>query len=739
MDVLRVITVVLAVVGCAMSWADASAPDAARARQIVPQVRIHDDADFFAAWNLDYPGLEAAKAAVQAGDYAQAKIALKAYFRKRRQPKWHINHWEMPAQPQGSAQDSPDYELAEAIVAHRDASTNIYERRPGRVLGPLYWRTHDERYAKEFADEIADTVINWPPEEVYTNAAPWAWRRLASIVPLVGDWLDAYNYFLSSPSFTPEVNALMLKGFTERARFAVRNPEVVNRYLFQRQGIYNVGAHFPELKSAAGLRDFAVTSMLHGAEGLIYPDGTSKELCPGYHIDSVLRVRGVLDSATIMGYPLPTQLIPVIERMYDFLPQTATPLRTLVKFGDTPRARDIRGYLQDVLQYVDKPVYRWFASDGAEGTPPGFVSNRLPWAGFYFMRSGWDKRALFLAERAGPRGRDHWHEDNGTFELYAYGEPLLVEVGVYSYTWSKWTDFFRGTQAHNLVTVDGFTQNRAVDPTTSVTDHPRSNDWHSDSVFDMTWTLYDNKWADPQGYRTLPSEEQRAAAANLATHRRDIAFVKNSYFIVSDRLVSTGRHHYSQLFHFMPDRTAQVLGPDRAGTVDPARANIVMIQADPVPAQVIVGREDPAQGWYSDSHETRVPAPVVSFDQTARNRAYYDTVLLPLDAGQQPDMMVERVPVRDLLGGLVPAMDVCALRITTPSGVDLYVDDLRQQDIGPVNGQMKVIGDLRTDVRAAVVRMDREGNILAASSVGGTVLTWRGVDANLVGGRDVEE
>ena len=38
----------------------------ALAKQLVTQVAIHNDAEFFAAWNLDWPGMEAVKAAVAA-------------------------------------------------------------------------------------------------------------------------------------------------------------------------------------------------------------------------------------------------------------------------------------------------------------------------------------------------------------------------------------------------------------------------------------------------------------------------------------------------------------------------------------------------------------------------------------------------------------------------------------------------------------------------------------------------
>jgi len=451
-----------------------------------------------------------------------------------------------------------------------------------------------------------------------------------------------------------------------------------------------------------------------------------------------------------MGYEAPEKLQKGLERGYDFYPKVVTPLRGLPAFGDTWGTGNVSAMLRGALKLFDKPAYRWLATDGKQGAPPAFTSTRLPWAGFYVMRSGWDRRALYLCLDAGPLGTGHWHEDFNNFECYAYGERLICEVGVYSYTASKWRQYVYSSLAHNVVLVDGLGQNRACDARAHTrADRPREHDWHSDQVFDLAWGHYDGRWghyADNHGWRNRFGRDK---AVRLATHRRDICFVKSSYFVISDRLEAAGEHAYAQLFHLMPDRTAKVLGKGRAGTVDAGRANVVLVQADPVRAQVIAGRDEPLvasgcrfarggqtatgrcgplppQGWFSRRGLQVEPAPVISFDQTARDRAIYDTVLLPLDAGQEPRITVERVPVADGQAAPVPPAAVCALRIVTPRGTDLYVNDLRQREIGPANGRVKTAGGLTTDARAAVVRLDTAGRVLACSAVGATFLKLDG-------------
>ena len=91
----------------------------ALAKQIVARVAIRNDAGFFAAWNLEHPGLEAVRAAVEVGDYAAAKVELKAYFLRRREPQWKISHWDMPVKPKGRPEQHSKFKQAEDVLGHR--------------------------------------------------------------------------------------------------------------------------------------------------------------------------------------------------------------------------------------------------------------------------------------------------------------------------------------------------------------------------------------------------------------------------------------------------------------------------------------------------------------------------------------------------------------------------------------------------------------------------------------------
>lgn len=174
----------------------------------------------------------------------------------------------------------------------------------------------------------------------------------------------------------------------------------------------------------------------------------------------------------------------------------ATPLMGLPQFGDTWGVGDVSKAFQSVEGRWDDATHTWFASAGKKGTPPDLTSARLPWSGFYTMRSGWDKRAFYLCFDAGPVGLGHFHEDYGNFECYAFGERLISDSGVNSYTVDKWHNYCYSSLAHNVVIVDGLSQARAAFPKDHprVVDEPRTGDWHSDSVFDLAWGKLDAPW-----------------------------------------------------------------------------------------------------------------------------------------------------------------------------------------------------------------------------------------------------
>jgi len=139
------------------------------------------DEQFFDALNLNYPGLEEVKDAVQKNDFAFAKCALVEHIKNRKISRWHFDWRDRPENPDASGVDTTEAdryarnELVSVGVWHDfggsiDWSINPMEnqyaewtwqlsRHPFWVtLGRTYWATEDEKYAKAFVFQMNSWV-----------------------------------------------------------------------------------------------------------------------------------------------------------------------------------------------------------------------------------------------------------------------------------------------------------------------------------------------------------------------------------------------------------------------------------------------------------------------------------------------------------------------------------------------------------------------------------------------------
>ena len=118
-----------------------------------------------------------------------------------------------------------------------------------------------------------------------------------------------------------------------------------------------------------------------------------------------------------------------------------------------------RRWMERAARYFPgRADFRWFATAGREGAPPAGRSLVLPYAGQAFLRGGWETNAPWMCMDAGPFGFGHQHEDKLGVTLTAFGRPLLVEGGVYTYDASEWRRYVLSSRAHNVVLVDGLEQ-----------------------------------------------------------------------------------------------------------------------------------------------------------------------------------------------------------------------------------------------------------------------------------------
>jgi hypothetical protein len=225
-----------------------------------------------------------------------------------------------------------------------------------------------------------------------------------------------------------------------------------------------------------------------------------------------------------------------------------------------------------------------------EPVAPGTIA--YPDAGLFVMRSRAAGRILCIAD-AGPLGylsiAAHGHADALSFTVTVDDDELLVDPGTFTYHYDPlWREYFRGTSAHNTVTVDGQSQ--------SVADGPFMWSRKAETTV-LRWESTAHGAvleAAHNGYERLPDP---------VNHRRTLALDKGVLSVV-DELAGRMSHAVEWRLHLAPGCKAD-LAADRCEVV--GKRHRLTIRLDPGLSWHLHTGDDQG-GWYSGSLNRREEA-----------------------------------------------------------------------------------------------------------------------------------
>jgi len=233
------------------------------------------------------------------------------------------------------------------------------------------------------------------------------------------------------------------------------------------------------------------------------------------------------------------------------------------------------------------------------------------------QRSGWGDRGeayadeRFLVFGCGPLGDGgHGHYDSLAIEAYGLGRPLVVDPGRYTYAEGdpNWRHWFKGTAAHNTVTVDG------LDQQPYRRGKPKGPQLRS--------RLLDRR--SVEGVDLVDGEV--TSPAYDAVHRRAVLFVAGEYWLIFDTLRSDRSHDYALRWHLAEDCV-----PD----LRPTPAGLTSVTTPTVHLEIGGGAPALERGWVSVEYGVKTPAPVVVAHAHAAD-AELLTLLAPRREGKAP-------------------------------------------------------------------------------------------------------
>ena len=511
--------------------------------------------EVFGMLDLDRPGLEKVKTAHESGDDSTAAVNLLEYYRGRKDictPEIsNVKKVKINKEQQKWADDAllhtffvhkgyqPSFNYGEDIdwkywpVQDNELRWQLHRHKWFTPMGYAYRVSGDEKYAKEWVHQYMDWIKKNPyvkiskaeyeiTEDSQLKAdaenARYAWRPL-EVSHRLQDQCLQFQLFIDSPYFTPEFLTEFLVNYHRHAVHIMGNwSKQGNHLLFEAQRMLYAGSFFPEFKEAGLWRQSGVDILNREIAIQVLPDGGDYELDPHYHLAVIQIFLKSLRIADLNGFrnDFPQSYQDTVEKMVIWYLNVCFPDGTNPCFSDAKvtgkkeLARDLKQWAE---VFPDNRMIRWFATEGAEGALPDYLSKGFTDSGFFIFRSGWESDAVQMVVKAGPAGEWHAQPDYGTFELWYNGKNLFQDSGSYVYEGKdpevmEWRRWFRASAHHNTLTMDG----KDVDKVASET---------------LLW--------QPEGKAQILVTEHPSYPG--LTHRRSIFFVNNEYFVIVDEAV----------------------------------------------------------------------------------------------------------------------------------------------------------------------------------------------------------
>lgn len=512
-------------------------------------------------------------------------------------------------------------------------------------LGQAYCLTREERFAQTFVEQIEGWMTSNPPKQ----GINWASNLEVALRSI--SWIWALHFFEPSNTLPTSfkkrlLQLLSLNGHhieTYLSTYFSPNTHLTGEAL----GLLYLGTAFPSLSSAKRWRELSWTILMRELERQVHPDGVYFERSSWYQaytVDSYLHAMVLADFA---GQTLPSQARSRIEAASDVLLYLTRSDGTVPLLGDDDGGRLLPLEVKPGADFTDtlalsavlfeRPDYCGIVGDapptlawlfGEEGVrryeglgrcEPSPLSKVFLDGGWCVMRDGWNASASHMVINGGPRGAQrgaHAHADNLSFELSIAGSPILIDPGTYTYVGPERNEF-RGTAAHNTVTVNG-KDSSAPRGLFQWERFAESNivNWISTSRFD-----YFEGWHD--GF---------SSRSEAVLHWRSVLWIKDRYWLILDRITGEGSKRVTVNFHPAPDVELH----------RETKATMKLRHKDGVELALSCGGSGVfglEKRWASRCYGRREPAPSLSFEQIASGCVSVLTALTPV---------VTTVPVRSV-------------------------------------------------------------------------------------------
>jgi uncharacterized heparinase superfamily protein len=498
-------------------------------------------------------------------------------------------------------------------------------------LGKSYYLTGDEKYANAFFDQIS----HWIDENPYKIGVNWLENLI--VAQRVINWIFTLELCRRASLLTPGMLIQILKSLYQHACYIEEHyefaPKASNHLIGNVSGLFVLSFCFPEFKKSEKWQSESMNILLEELEKQVYHDGVQYEQSTSYHRYVV--EFSLLPAVLLMNNNMkpPDILSRKIEKMINFIMWMTQPNGRVQPISDADGARvwnfnnahinDHRsciafgavmykrkdfafccdGQYEEVLWMMGRDELKGL--EDMDKKPPLHNGTAFTDSGYFVYRTGWGKDATWLFFDCGPIGMGEWpeginigvhgHVDLLNFGIFSHGNPVITDIGSYTYTGSKeWHDYFRSTGGHSTAIIDDRDQ---CDLTHFWGMKLRARPQ------DAGWDYTDNHaffTGRHDGYKRIhPS----------MMHRRSLFFKSGEKLLmIEDHFDGQGVHKCECRLHFYPGYD---LTREQQNTVIVRRnsevvAKIFFINDNGnILLSLGYGDDNPIIGWYSDDYGQR--------------------------------------------------------------------------------------------------------------------------------------
>jgi peptidoglycan/xylan/chitin deacetylase (PgdA/CDA1 family) len=477
---------------------------------------------------------------------------------------------------------------------------NFYALRPTESLLTAYRKTGDPAYARRLV-EIDMSFF------AHERVSPFAWSDDHAVafrsMVLVNQWWQLrYNHQL-----TETESAQFLRELERTGEFLADvnhyQPEH-NHGTNEAAALLELAVDFPDLPHAREWLHIAQVRLATSIDSLVDADGALIENSPYYDFYTLDKYWQIYGFSRRVGVKIAADFESRIQAMVNYATYILQPDSSVPLLGAS-----LQAVIHDAGSFKEmaklNPSFEYVLTHGKKGKPPAETTVLFRHTGQTVFRSGWGKgvdftRQSYATFNVGPYRTAHSNLDALAITLYGGGIPLLPGTGLYTYTPGTMRNYFHGTASHNTVVVDHRDQSPGA---ASI-----------------------GRFAQMNGVAYQTGE---SSLYDGVTHRRLVMMIDKTHFLVIDRLTSSKKHVYDQMFHLFSGAHVTRDGLTVTGRGATSSQQITISQLGRSPASLSMKTEslDPPAGLCSVTYQHLIPCTAVQYEQRATANATFATLL----------------------------------------------------------------------------------------------------------------